>query len=493
MDITMPPRLLCVALFLGFSVPSVAMEKSRPNIILLESDDHHFEALGCMGDPVETPNLDRLTARGILFRNNVCQGTACAPSRNALLTGSYPHNTGVYHNQDGNMPAGIWTFPQALQQAGYSTAMIGKNHFKPPTEFTERINLKPYDLILEETRALGFDYLHSIAGKVSAASPSKANRADLDPYRNYLKDKGLLDELIQDYTEKRGNSRAEPTHASVLSEDDYQDTYIARQTIEWIEQYEEEKPFFAWVDFVAPHPPADAPEPYAGMYDWEEMRKPLPRPDDAGPPKGWLREADDELFQRFRAAYYAMITCLDAQIGEILDTLDEKGLTENTVIVFTGDQGSLLGDHGLWGKGSFYKGSINSPLIVAGPDSFRSGEEVTRPVELIDLAPTFLELADAPKDDIDRCEGQSLLPLLTGDGNYTRNAAFAEEYESKMIVNERWKFIRDPEGDKLFDMENDPEELSNLASRKVELTKRLDQRIDDWLEKSPPVREPNPR
>ena len=99
-----------VACFTGLVVCSVLVstaggtEPRRPNIILLESDDHHYQALGCMGDPVRTPNIDRLAARGVLFRNNVCQGTMCSPSRNALLTGTYPHNTGIYHNRDGNLP-----------------------------------------------------------------------------------------------------------------------------------------------------------------------------------------------------------------------------------------------------------------------------------------------------------------------------------------------------------------------------------------------------
>ncbi len=481
--------LFCLAL-LASALPAT-LAAARPNVILLESDDHHFQALGCMGDPVRTPNLDRLAARGVLFRNNICQGTACAPSRNSLLTGSYPHNTGVFHNQDGNMPAGVWTLPAALQRAGYTTALVGKNHFKPPSDYTGRPGQKPRELTVKETHALGFDFVHSVNGKVSVAAPVAGRRPDDDPYRAYLRGKGLLEKLEQDYASNRGG-RAEASAPSVLAVEDWQDSYIARQAAEWIRDYRGEKPFFMWVDFVTPHPPADPPEPYASEYDWREVRAPLPRPANAPPPRGPLRNATDETFQRFRASYYAMITALDAQIGGILDALEKAGQLDHTLIVFTGDQGSMLGDLGLWGKGVFYKGSINSPLIIAGPGVTAKGSKVDRPVELLDVTPTLLELAGASDEDRRRCFGQSLTPLLTGREGYTREAAFAEEADSQMVADARYKYVRHATEPMLFDLENDPNETSNLAGTLPEVEKRMSQLIDDWHAATPPVRARNP-
>ena len=481
-----------LSLFLTSAISCLGAD-AKVNFVFLESDDHHFQALGCMGEPLKTPNLDRLAARGVLFRHNVSQGTMCSPSRNALLTGSYPHNTGVYHNADGNMPKGIWTLPGALQRAGYQTALIGKNHFKPPSPYTGRPGQKPAEMILQETRKLGFDYLHSVGGKVAAASGPRANQTETDPYRLYLRDKGLLEKYEQEHStpEADANSRIK-MKVSVLQEEDYQDAYTARQAAEWIRTNHSIKPFFLWVDFVDPHPPAHPPLPYAGMYDWKTMRAPLPRPNTAEPVRGALRGVTDEQFKRFRAEYYAMITCLDAQIGKVLKALEECGELENTVIVFAGDQGSMLGDHGLWGKGKFYKGSINSPLIIAGTPGSLRGAKIDRPVELIDVAPTVLELAKIGTPERARCFGHSLLPLLTGQGVYGRSAAFAEDAEDKMVVNERYKFVRSRTEPLLFDMQADPDELNNLIGKLPQVEKEMGKLLDDWLAATPPVRKANP-
>jgi arylsulfatase A-like enzyme len=473
------------AAFLAWMVPGPLPAASRPNIILLESDDHHFEALGCMGGPVQTPYLDGLAARGMLFRNNVCQGTACSPSRNALLTGSYPHNTGIYYNQDGNLPEGVWTFPQALQRAGYLTALIGKNHFKPPS------GVRPRDRTLADARreleGLGFEHIHAIAGKVSAATAAFV--PGQDPYRDYLHERGLLEKLRQDYERRRGPEGMSYHAASVLPVEHYQDTYIANRTIDFIREHDRRRPFFVWVDFVAPHPPADAPEPYASLYDWRKM------PDRIPPAPGEVlrgrRRISEEDLKKFKAGYYGMVTLLDAQVGRIVEALERTGQLENTIVVFAGDQGSMLGDHGHLGKSVFYKGSVNSPLIVAGPGVTGRGKAVERPVELIGLAATFLQLAGAAPEDIAQCRSESLLPLLTGRGDYGRRYAFAEEWDTKMVVDERYKFIEEPGKVILFDLKNDPQERTNLAGTLPAVEKRLKQAIADHLAATPPVRKPS--
>lgn len=480
---------LLIAALATFAPPAPA--DRPPDIILLESDDHHPMALGCMGDPVQTPHIDRLAARGVLFRNNVCQGTMCSPSRNSLLTGSYPHNTGIYHNQDGAMAPAAWTFPDALRRAGYATALVGKNHFKPHSSFAGKPTQKPYGETARELQALGFDRVHAISGKVSAAS--KKTGPGLDPYRDYLRDKGLLAKLEEDYAKNRSEG-SESVLASVLPEEDWQDSYTATKAIESIREAPKDKPFLLWVDFVSPHPPADPPARYLEMYDWRNMRTPIPAPPSSEPLKGRAKRLTPEVCQRFRAGYYAMITALDAQVGRIVEALEEAGRLENAVIAFYGDQGSMLGDHGLWGKGVFYKGSINSPLIIAGPKDFLRGAKVDRPVELLDLAPTCLEIGDATPADRGRCRGLSLMPLLTGKGQYARTAAFAErEGEARMVVDKRYKWIPHPETPMLFDLSEDPDERTNLAGKLPDVQARLQGLIDQWLAATPPIRPPNPR
>ena len=462
-----------------FSVAASAA--TRPNIILLESDDHNFAILGCMGAAVKTPNLDRLAARGVLFRNAIAQGTACSPSRNALLTGSYPHHTGVYHNQDGNMPWDVWTFPAALQRAGYLTALVGKNHFKPASTIHPRdITLKQQ---VDQTRSLGFEHVHAVAGKVVAATGKFV--PGQDPYRDYLHQRKLLEKLQADYSKRDRNLGVD---ASVLDEADYHDTYIANQTIEFIQKRDRQRPLFLWVDFVSPHPPADAPAPYATMYDWQQM------PDRIPPPPGKAlvgrQKISAENLKKFRAAYYGMVTYLDAQVGRIVDALQQSGELDKTIVIFAGDQGSMLGDHGEMGKGVFYKGSINAPLIMAGP-GISSGKLVDRPVELIGLAPMILEIAQATTKEIAQCKGTSLLPLVSGRGEYRRNEAFAEEFETKMVVDARYKYVHDPKEPMLFDLQADPREMTNLASQQPERAAAMKKQIADWLRSTPPVKDPN--
>lgn len=478
---------MAVALALLIGVAGSWNAKAAPervNLILLESDDHHPDLLGAIGGEVETPNIDRLAARGALFRNNVCQGMSCAPSRNSLLTAKYPHSTGVYHNRDGNMAEGVWTFPRALQRAGYHTALIGKNHFKPHA--ATRANERTAEGHEEQLAELGFDFIHAINGKVTAAK-GRGGPGD-DHYRDYLRGHGLLEALETDYRENRTTRFT--AHASVLPEEHHHDTYIGTQVVGFVERYREERPFFLWVDFVAPHPPADAPEPYASMYDPAEMR--LPFDFDRSTTRGPLKQATDDELRAFRAGYYGMITHLDAQVGRIVEALETSGRLENTIVVFAGDQGSIVGDHGKWGKGEFYRGSVSSPLVIAGP-GVKPDIVVDHPVELVDLAPTFLEIAGAAEEDLRECHGYSLQPLLSGKGEYERQYAYAELHDEKMAMDERYKYVDRDEEPMLFEIQTDPRELENLAGTLPEVEERFKKAIADWLESTPPVLEPNPK
>ncbi len=478
-----------LAVLLTCLFSSATAEARRPNVILLESDDHHFQALGCMGDPVQTPNIDKLAARGVLFRNNVCQGTACSPSRNALLAGAYPHNTGIYYNKDGNLPDGIWTFPQALLRTGYHTALVGKNHFKPYSTVSMRDRTAA--MAADEMRSLGFEYLFSTTGKVAAATAK--DEVGEDPYRQYLASKGLLDKLTDDYKSRRGIADLTDLRPSVLSVDDYHDTYIASRAIDYLATTQKDEPFFLWVDFVAPHPPADAPEPYHSMHPVSSVRLPHKTVTPIEGIPAARAKIDPETYQKFRAAYYGMISLLDAQVGRIVAALEKSGQLENTIIIFAGDQGSMLGDLGLWGKGVFYRGSINSPLVIAGPQELVKHNAVDRPVQLIDLAPTILGWAGASEDDLAHCRGLSLAPLLTGVGEFERRDAFAEDAETKMVVNDRYKFIDSPSGPKLFDLEKDPNETTNVADKRTGLVENMQRKLERWEATSGTRLPPSPK
>ena len=449
----------------------------RPNLLLIQADDQYYSALGCLGDPaVKTPHIDRLAARGVAFRRAVCQAAACLPSRTSLLTGTYPHENGCMDNKAPGLDPDTWTFPAALQRAGYHTALVGKMHF--------RIRGKnDWDRVQKH---LGFDDFRATYGKVIVYRGG----AKGDPYSKYLAKKGLLKKVVNEYRANRKGYAARYVGPSVLEPDDYVDGYIGLQAVDWVRSYRRKKPFFLWVNFTAPHPPCDAPEPYASMYDPAAMPPHIPRPLYKSVPKMVknkvvrMREIGfpPDHPQHVRAGHYALISHMDFRIGQIVEALEAQGRLDNTVIVFCADHGTLNGDHGLYGKGQFYRGSINAPLVMSVPSLPARGRVEERLVEIQDLAPTLLELAGSA--EAERCRGHSLLPLLGGEGAYPRKEAFAEIRERKMIVTERYKYAHGRGWDipMLFDLGKDPTESDNLQGRPElrEVERELRDKLAAW-------------
>ena len=244
---------------------------SRPlNVIMIEADDLNPMALGYMGHRVvATPHLDQLAAQGTVFRNCIVQGTACAPSRNSLITGSYPHNTGIYMNQSSAILANnAWTFPAALRRAGVQTALYGKNHFRP-------FGLNPRDSYKKQNQVirnqLGFDHAFSMGGKVAVSA--RKHPPEKGPYSKYLHDKGIYDELVTAYTKNRNGLDID----FPLQEDDYVDSFIINSAIKWLKAEETRKnPFFLWIDLTLPHPPMDVPRKYKALYKDAKLAPVIP-------------------------------------------------------------------------------------------------------------------------------------------------------------------------------------------------------------------------
>ena len=456
----------------------------RPNILLIQADDHRHQALGCMGDPViQTPHLDALAERGVLFTRNVCQATYCIPSRISLLTGSYPHNNGFHSNFARALVDGQWTLPAALRRSGYRCGLVGKNHLK--LQVGDRPVAADDPGLRAQLEVYGFDDVQVTRGKVWSGLGLRD-----DAYRRYLAERDLRGALSEDYAVRRKNALT-GIGPSVLEAEHHQDAFIAGLAIDWIQACPAAEPFFLWLNFVSPHTPCDAPRPWATMYQPREMPAPIAPRHPVLPP-GLLREAErvrrmtgPDFAGRFRAAYYGMISWVDAQVGRVLAALEAGGRMADTVVVFCADQGEMAGDHGLYGKGNFFRGAINAPLLVAWPRGFRRGARVDQPVELLDLVPTFLEIAGAPEAERSASYGESLMPLLRGVGRYRRDAAFAEYFEHKMVVTASHKYVYAtvPSSRLLFDLRADPDETRNRlgqpAAARVEGEMR--ERLLSWL------------
>lgn len=434
----------------------------KPNILFIMTDQQRYDAIGSVSDWVNTPNLNRIASEGIMFNNCVTNSPVCVPARISLATGLYPHNTGIWDNFNVDLSPESRTWMQVIREQGYRTSLFGKTHLHHQNgDLRDREHL---------IRAYGIDDVYEIGG------PWASSRV-----KSYMTDewesKALWESYKKDYKERAKNKRytAKP---SPLPLDDYADVHIAGKAGEYLEAYNGEEPWFCWLSFGGPHEPWDAPEPYASMYNPENMPDALPRPAfKEGLPESSLAqkfsEAEsysppltDEDIKKLRANYAGSVTLIDEQIGKILNIIEKRGELENTVIAFTSDHGELNGDWGLLYKRCFLKGCLNVPFIIRTPDTSQSrfaGSVNSNPIEMFDLGPTLAELAGGRIDYPQFAK--SLVPVLKGEKTQIRNEAVSELNGEVMITGKKWKIAVNKKGQAymLFGIEKDPEEQNNLA------------------------------
>jgi arylsulfatase A-like enzyme len=448
----------------GPAMPKLASSRAaasgRPHIVILQSDQHAPGVMSCAGHGViQTPHMDALAATGVRFSRAVCPSPVCQASRTALITGYYPHQTGVDNNDAcGGLDVRTqWTFPRALQQAGYHTALIGKAHFCHGM-YADDLNPLLFDAGM---RACGFDSIVSNHTRTGF------------PYRLYLEEKGLYTIFKQD-RKLRLDSGADgypPWYhePSPLNAEDYLDAWLTRQAVQWIDEYDAPEPFLLWVNWTGPHPPWDAPEPFHSLYDPAEVDMPYPDPRTGYPEGRYSRESVDwseDATRGVRSNYYGKINIVDDGIGRIVQALQAKGALENTLIIYCADHGELLGNHGLYYKGMMYQDAVGVPLIVSYPPAFDQNRVVSLPVNLIDLVPTILQTAEIePETNI---QGETLLPLLDGSAHSHKEAVFSQYDRDVMVMTDQYKYIWNPDWGSqalLFDYLADPREVDNLAGR----------------------------
>ncbi|RKU19571.1 hypothetical protein C6500_10380 [Candidatus Poribacteria bacterium] len=451
-----------------------------PNILLLMTDQQRWDAMSCSGDWVQTPNLDRIAGEGIRFTNCVTTSPVCIPTRLSLATGLYPHNTHVWNNMNHQMPAETPTWMQAVRDAGYRTSLFGKTHLHPHSgDLREREGLM---------NAYGLDDVNEIGGPRASANVRSHMTA-------MWEEKGLWEAYRADYRE-RFSTKPYLVRPSTLGLEDYADVYVGQQAKRYLQNYERDKPWCCWVSFGGPHEPWDTPEPYASMYDPKDMPPAVPRPFVEKRPRGHLDRAMQRMnpafepgeIGRLRANYAGNVTLIDDQIGEILDAIEARGELENTIIVHTSDHGEMNGDYGLIYKSNFLNGAVRIPLLVRTPNGSGlqtppTGTICESPVEWIDIGPTLVELAGG--ELAHRQFGKSLCPVLTEPEATHRDFAISEIEGEIMVLNREWKAALNADGEVylLFDVQNDPNEIQNLAGRSevadIETALRL--QILEWL------------
>ena len=440
-----------------------------PNILFITADHLRYDTLGCHGDPIiQTPNLDRLASESACFSNFFVQSPVCQPSRASMMTGRYPRNHGVRHN--GNvLDRNETTLVEHFKQHGYTTAVIGKHH----------VSQERFRKVIDHLDASG------IRRNWKERPDGQYIIDKLNPFEKYVRSRGYeykTGYALPGFRDKLG---AVP---SDLPEDCHLDAYVGMKACEYLESFDNERPLFMWVGFYGPHHPYVPSGRFARMYDPDRVPPFHKREGDLGKKPVEYRiyvqyaghkyrgfdKASDETFRAMKAAYYGMVSQLDWKLGHVLDVLRERGIEENTIVVFTSDHGEFLGDHGIPAKAPFLLDCmLHVPLMIRVPGvGQRRTDEL---VESVDLFPTLTRLAGI--DTPEWVQGRDLCPLMRGDSSShcRREAVYAEMVDKRCIRTKEWKYIHYPGKDygELYDLREDPYELNNLYAERPNVVARM--------------------
>ena len=473
----MERRTFMISLGMGAAVLSLpgcirkgAKPGGKPNIIFIMSDDHAAQAISAYGSRInKTPNIDRLAAGGARFENCFCTNGICAPSRAVILTGKHSHLNGLRDNSlvfDGAQP----TFPPMLQAAGYQTVMLGKWHLK--------------------SDPIGFDYWNILPGQGAYYNPDMIEMGEKNRHEGYVTD--LLTDMALDYFKNKRdpqkpfmmmlhnkaphrNWQPAPRHLTMYDDTDFPepetlwDDYATRSDAAREQEMTLEFHMQEDYDLKMGDPPQRLND--LQREAWEKAYGPKKEAFAAHKPEG--KDLVRWKYKRYMEDYLGCIASVDENIGRLLDYLEESGLAENTMVVYTSDQGFFLGEHGWFDKRFMYEESLRMPLVVQLPGTVEPGSTNSDLVSNLDFAPTFLTLAglDVPAD----MQGESLKPLLAGktpDGwresvyyhyyEYPAVHQAKRHYGVRTIRHKLMHFYDDIDAWELYDLEKDPNELNNV-------------------------------
>jgi iduronate 2-sulfatase len=427
---------------------STAVAKERLNVLFIVADDLNV-SLGCYDHPlVKSPNIDKLAAQGVRFDRAYCQYALCNPSRSSLLSGLRPNTTRIFGNSTPIRKAfpDIVTLPQVFKNNGYFSGRVGKiYHYGVPGE-------------------IGTSGLDDAPSWNQVVNPSGRDRADQNEVINYS-------------AAQTDNIGASLAWMQAKGEDEEQtDGKVASETIKMLQAHKDE-PFFIACGFYRPHVPDIATKKYFDLYPFDKVTLPKePAEHIANIPSIALTAhplnygIEEENLRRFKRAYYASVSFMDAQVGRVLEELKRLQLADKTIVVFFSDHGWSLGEHGQWQKQLLFEEVARVPLIIALPKGKKGTCE--QPVELVDLYPTLADFCDVkPPANL---EGKSLRPLLKNTKAKWDRPAFTQQVRNDgtkrvmgyTVRTERWRYTEwdgGRLGAELYDHEKDEHEWRNLA------------------------------
>ena len=469
-------------------------ERKSPNILLIYSDQHRYDCLGVAGHPdVDTPHIDEVAADGVWYPDSYCCSNVCTPSRYSLLTGLYVHQHGGRGNRS-TLAAGIPTFPRILRDQGYDTAAVGKMHFTPT-------------------------YLDVGFTRMKLAEQDGSGRY-VDDYHAWLMDNDLIDGLdtIDQVSEYRRRAPADywdsfGAQVSELEEEQHSTTWIADQALAEISGWDLDKKYLLMVGFIKPHHPFDPPASWAGKYNPATLQLPAgwtdaPLARDLALSSGFfpMEQLTENKLRKVMAYYFALISQIDHQVGRIVTLLKEKGMYDNTMIIYTADHGEYLGYHHLLLKdGPLYDPIVRVPLVIKFAGGARSGDIHAGQVNSLDVTASILAAASAvypvnPLMPVD-LQGFDLAASIADheiifaerweasqrtvmSGEFARVLEKGGGLTSYMARSHECKLLLDRQDSRtqLFDFNKDPYEMTNLFAdyRYQDTAAELRDRIVDW-------------
>jgi uncharacterized sulfatase len=472
-------------------------ENKLTNVLLITSDQQHWNTIGAFNNEIKTPNLDRLVKQGAYFSRAYTVNPTCTPTRASIITGKMPSQHGAW-TLGTKLPETENTLGDELIKNGYRTALIGKAHFQQLHGTAQYPSLESYPLLQDlefwknyHEKFYGFEYVE--------LARNHTNEAHVGQHYALWMERNGCKNWRDYFAPPTGNMKNCGSRVWDIPEKFHYDAWIAEGANAKLEEYRSNgERFFLWASFLDPHPPYLAPEPYASMYDPGKLTVPKMFETDlcdnsplynltqtANPDISQYKKSgfflhglhshlqDQSELKKDIAAYYGMITLMDKYIGKILDKLDELGLSENTLVIFTTDHGHFYGHHGLIHKGPFmYDDLIKVPFIARHPGAIPQNTVNTAMQSLVDIAPTILDFCglDIPVT----MSGKSQRQVWEGFKDKARDHIICEHNHERdsinlrTYLNERYKvtIFQGLEYGQLYDMQSDPDETLNLWNQK---------------------------
>jgi arylsulfatase A-like enzyme len=465
----------------------------KPNILLITSDQQHWNTLGLDNPEIQTPNLDRLARQGMLCERAYCPNPTCTPTRASLITGQYPSQHGAY-SLGTKLMEDRPTVNDVLHEHGYRTGLVGKAHFQPLHGTDAFPSLEAYPKLQD------LDFWKSYKGPFYGFDDFELARNHTDEahvgqhYAIWMEEKGLKN--WRDHFSKPTGTKDPQEHKWNIPEEFHYNTWIAERTNHYLEQYNSNnQPFFLWASFFDPHPSYLVPEPWDTMYDPDDLTVPEGRPGEHDNNSPFLRFTQDpeptlkkygikpynkwihglqshvqdrKSLAKDIAVYYGMVSCMDKYIGKILDRLEDLGMADNTLIVFTSDHGHYYGHHNLIAKGPFhYEDGVRVPMLVRWPGKVAENSRCSAIQSLVDLPVSFLQAAGIDRPGF--MSGLNQLPVWTGEEAAVRDHALVENTHEpdqavlRTYVDNRYKLTvyQSLDCGEFFDLDEDPGELHN--------------------------------